>query len=88
MTISAKESVPEVAFAVAHQRFDQKNEMFKRSQMVCECRKLFCFLGQKPHRLCKLYPRLPVQQAPPKDSRSFAIHDSQEAKWITQKAVT
>ena len=32
MTTSAIESIPEVPFAVAHQRFDQKNEMFKRSQ--------------------------------------------------------
>ena len=32
MTTSATESLPEVQFAVAHQRFDQKNEMFKRSQ--------------------------------------------------------
>jgi hypothetical protein len=32
MTISAKKSLPEVPFPVAPQRFDQKNEMFKRSQ--------------------------------------------------------
>lgn len=32
MTTSARESLPEVPFPVANHRFDQKNEMFKRSQ--------------------------------------------------------
>ena len=31
MTIAAEEHIPEVPFPVADHRFDQKNEMFKRS---------------------------------------------------------